>query len=329
MTPRQKGSSFSVSQNDDITKTVRGNFASLLPTYTMTSTCGVVSENKSNDPSSVDHSPKASLVDSFHSKGFLRLNLLQPDTCRKLRTYILQELSALLVNENEHEGRFSNIRERKSRWDLKLPSASIVEQAMAEILQSQQPHGDGGGDGDFLKFVLSPLNECDNPSDLVLAELGSLISEPGAKHQQWHCDTAHTGPTEPDCICCFVTLQDTPVSMGPTQLIPYTHEADFHENALSNFPPKGLMPTSVEPKSMQNGFESAGEGLLMDCRLYHRGSANTYQPEPTKNGGDENDDGKRVVFYFTMRSRKAPKPCGFLFTILEELEGVPLVDFLR
>lgn len=254
-------------------------------------------------------------VQSFTDKGFLQLpKLLSLATCQKLRDFIIQDLaSTLKQNEDEQEKRFSNIRERNHRWDLKLNANPIVHEAMREILSN---------DG-LLQSTLAPLCECspDKLHDVVLAELGSLISEPGAKHQQWHADTAHTGPSQPDCICCFVTLQETPVSLGPTQLIPYTHLSDFHTTAMSNFPPKGLIPTSVTPKSMETGYTAAGEALLMDCRLYHRGSANTHSSDDC--------DGKRVVFYFTVRSRKAPKPGGFLFTILEELNDMPLMEFLE
>eukprot|EP00977_Amphora_coffeiformis_P006635 scaffold1436_cov140-Amphora_coffeaeformis.AAC.3 len=267
----------------------------------------------------VNQSPKdEDPVESFGEKGFLQLTeLVSPKTCQQLRDLILQDLETTLqADEKESERRFSNIRDRNHRWDLKLEASPLVHQAMREILSRS----------DFLRSVLAPLCQCD-PENVVLAELGSLISEPGAKHQEWHADSLHTGPIQPDCICCFVTLQKTPLSMGPTQLIPWTHLADFHESACSNFPPKGLMPTSVEPKTMQNGYAAAGEALLMDCRLYHRGSANTHTA-----GDDDGDDpkiGKRVVFYFTVRSRTARRPGGFFFTILHELDEMPVVDFLE
>jgi ectoine hydroxylase-related dioxygenase (phytanoyl-CoA dioxygenase family) len=221
------------------------------------------------------------------------------------------------MDPEESDSRFSNIRERKHRWDFKLGESAIVRDALRQILSNN----------DFLKTVLAPLCQCttDQIENVVLAELGSLVSEPGANHQEWHADTAHTGPTEPDCICCFITLQETPDSMGPTQLIPHTHLEDFHTMALSNFPPKGLMPTSLQPKSMKNGFSSVGDALLMDCRTYHRGSANTYQVEE----GTDPNQGKRVVFYFTVRSSQKPRPGGLLFTILKELDERPLIDFLR
>lgn len=268
-----------------------------------------------------DDDPADNEVHLFHDQGFLQLPcMLRASTCQTLRDFILQDLQKILdsTDQEEHERRFSNIRQRSHRWDLKLKDAPIVHQAMHEVLSHNN----------FLKSILAPLCECapDEMEDLVLAELGSLISEPGAKNQEWHADTAHTGPLQPDCICCFITLQETPLSMGPTQLIPHTHLQDFHCSAMANFPPKGLMPASLEPKSMQNGYTAAGEALLMDCRLYHRGSANTHSADDDDD--ESTKDGRRVVFYFTVRSRRTPRPGGFLFTILEELNEMPLVDFL-
>lgn len=255
-------------------------------------------------------------VHVFHDQGFLQLpSMLSANTCQRLRDFILQDLKKVLQgDEEEHDQRLSNIRERSHRWDLKLKDAPIVRQAMREALSRNQ----------FLTSILAPLCECseDDIEDAVLAELGSLISEPGAKHQQWHADTAHSGPSQPDCICCFITLQETPLSMGPTQIIPYTRLEDFHYTAMANFPPKGCMPSSFNPTCMQSGYTATGEALLMDCRLYHRGSANTHSV--TKGG----DNSSRVVFYFTVWSRRAARPGGFLFTILEELNEMPLVDFL-
>jgi hypothetical protein len=243
----------------------------------------------------------------FHSQGFLKLPLLSRDTSERLRNFILNDLQeALQQPEESQKRRFSAIRKRTNRWDLKLHTSLAVKTAMQEILQR-----------DFLNTHLAPLFQC-QPEDVVLAELGSLISHPGAQAQEWHADTLHTGPLGPDCVVCFITLQDTPLSMGPTQILPDTHTEDFHRTAVANFPPKGLMPSYVAPKSMQAGYERAGEACLMDCRLYHRGGANTH---------DTSGDGQRIVFYFTVRSRTMKAPGGLLWTILEDLKGMQLIDF--
>jgi len=250
-------------------------------------------------------------IDTFREQGFLRLPLLSQESCQKLREYVLADLEAALL-QPEKELRFSAIRKRTNRWDLKLEASPIVRSAMHEILLCDN----------YLDSILAPLCRCDDAKDVVLAELGSVISHPGAPAQEWHADSAHTGSELTDCICCFVTLQDTPLTMGPTEILPDTHTGAFHKSAVANFPPKGLMPAYASPKSMQAGYRHAGDACLMDARLYHRGGANV----GTEN---DNDDCRRLVFYFTIRSRNAPHPGGFLFTIMEELNGMQLVQFLE
>jgi hypothetical protein len=248
---------------------------------------------------------------SFERQGFLELEeVLSEETCKDLRHYVLQDLEECLSDDNDdyalEHPRLSNIRERIHRWDLKLKLSPLVCQAMCEILTND----------DFFN-LLAGMCHC-SKEDIVLAELGGLISENGAPHQEWHADTAHTGKDDPDCICCFITLQETPRALGPTELIPSTHTMEFHHSAIQNFPPKGVMPTCVEPITTQSGYFLVGDALLMDCRLYHRGSANT----------SDEEDSQRVVFYFTFRSRHTEEPGGFLFTILEDLKGKSLIDFV-
>ena len=136
----------------------------------------------------------------FHLQGFLKFPLLlSRDTSKRLRNFILKDLQdALQQPEESQKQRFSAIRRRTNRWDLKLHTTLEVKTAMQEILQR-----------DFIETLLAPLFQC-QPEDVVLAELGSLISHPGAQAQEWHADTLHTGAIQPDCICCFITLQDTP-----------------------------------------------------------------------------------------------------------------------
>jgi len=281
--------------------------------------------------------------------------------------------------------RLCNIRKRKNRWDLKLTPSPILSTTMAEILNSDmsatetqtspevvgfdndtESYAQKEMGGNFLETVLAPLLGCqDAVEDVVLVELGSLISDPGAPAQDWHPDSTFddggdrnisyhgdddkTSNQNSGLVCCFLALQDTPPTMGPTEVIPYTHTREFHESTWGSFPPKGVMPAYVAPKSAEAGYRVAGEACLMNCKLYHRGGANTHGlsdlstscrcDERTRsasqvvNGGDntndEDFDGRRFVFYFTVRSRAAPPPGGNFFSIVDELDGVQLIDFVQ
>lgn len=291
----------------------------------------------------------AAAAKQFEQQGYLKFPtpLLGPESCRQLRNDILRQWNAALdLPEDQHERFFSAIRRRTHRWDLKLQASSPVRVALKEILQKEHA-ATHHLDLDLLldtillrqhsRVVTNVDDNDDNDYDrneVVLAELGALISEPGAPAQDWHADTAHTGPDAPDCLCCFVTLQDTGASLGPTQLFPETHTAEFHRSAVANFPPKGVMPPYVQPTTAVMGYQHAGEACLMDCRLFHRGAANTAaatvllchnSKDPNNNETNHNHtDLKRVVFYWTVRSRTSPPPRGFLFTILDHLQGMSL-----
>jgi Phytanoyl-CoA dioxygenase (PhyH) len=305
-------------------------------------------------PCGDDDDKKGCLTKAFDLHGYLKLPLLLSlETCQRLRDYIIDDLETTLKQPEELQShRFSSIRKRTNRWDLKLHASPLVKAAMQEVLllfdDIHGCDGDQQQQQNFLQTLLAPIFQCET-HDLVLAELGSLITDPGAPAQDWHADSVHTGQSKrPDCICCFITLQDTPATMGPTEILPETHTLDFHNMALANFPPKGLLPSTVSPKTMLAGYEHAGEACLMDCRLYHRGAANTHhsskhlqqeeeEEEAHGNSGGEsplrcNDGshhGRRVVFYFSVRSAKKPAPGGLLFTIMDSLKDMHVVDFLE
>ena len=287
----------------------------------------------------------AAAANQFGQKGYLKFPTprLGPESCRQLRNDILRQWNAALeLPEDQHERFFSAIRRRTHRWDLKLQASSPVRAALKEILQAQHAatHLDLHVLLDTIllrqhpRVVTNSDKDDDNDrNDVVLVELGALISEPGAPAQDWHADTAHTGPDAPDCICCFVTLQDTDKSLGPTELFPETHTSEFHRSAVANFPPKGVMPPYVQPTTAVVGYQHAGEACLMDCRLFHRGAANTAAATVLCHSGKNQNNNKtnqndtdlvRVVFYWTVRSRTSPPPSGFLFTILDHLKGMSL-----
>ena len=96
-------------------------------------------------------------IDTFREQGFLRLPLLSQESCQKLREYVLADLEAALL-QPEKELRFSAIRKRTNRWDLKLEASPIVRSAMHEILLCDN----------YLDSILAPLCRCDDAKDVVL-----------------------------------------------------------------------------------------------------------------------------------------------------------------
>lgn len=98
-------------------------------------------------------------------------------------------------------------------------------------------------------------------SSLSIAAAGFLMNQPGSKSQSWHRD----GPDE-GYIDVFVPLVDLTEELGPTQLLPGTHDMKdvdslngIHEDELP----------SVTPLLQR------GEILLFDYRTLHKGLGNT------------------------------------------------------
>jgi ectoine hydroxylase-related dioxygenase (phytanoyl-CoA dioxygenase family) len=183
-----------------------------------------------------------------------------------------------------------------------MNNSAILRTAMHEILSSSN----------FLSQILAPICNCADDDDLVLAELGAVVSDPGAPAQDWHPDTAYGGPA---CICCFVTLQPTDATMGPTDLLPATHTFDFHQQALRNFPPKGIMSSAVRPKSMTPAYATTGDACLMDGAK-----------RATRERRHDWSSGCLLLYSsFEMYSGA----WGFLFTVRKELSGKQLVSFMK
>eukprot|EP01043_Picozoa_sp_COSAG02_P042018 COSAG02_NODE_3535_length_6595_cov_5.502771_3_plen_733_part_00 len=106
----------------------------------------------------------------------------------------------------------------------------------------------------LVKEILGP--------DAKRIHLGVMLSLPGSAVQNWHSDGDHLSETvlhPPHCLNVFVPLVDMEEILGPTELLPASH-LDW----------TGAGP-AVKP------CPRAGECLLFDYRLKHRGLANRSQ----------------------------------------------------
>lgn len=102
-----------------------------------------------------------------------------------------------------------------------------------------------------------------------------IYSRPGANNQQWHCDGGHLGAAEagfdgnghapPYAVCVFMPLIDLSSQVGFTQFFVKSHKTSkligFGEAAqwlAADF----------------DGILKAGQAVIYDYRLMHRGMAN-------------------------------------------------------
>ena len=111
-----------------------------------------------------------------------------------------------------------------------------------------------------LAAVVSRVADKRFPSVGEVPKAGCVISHPRASAQTWHSDG-----DEPGLFNAFVPLLSLTAANGPTELLPGTH--------------LGTRGGSVEPRTAP--LVQAGELLLFDYRVRHRGLANgSDEPRP-------------------------------------------------
>ena len=113
---------------------------------------------------------------------------------------------------------FGSVRQLYQRYDLKLDATEpVVRDALRALCTS-----------------IGPILEQSLTSEACVVELSSLISDPGATCQQWHPDSLLPSLVGAPLITCFVALQDIAPDMGPTELLPHTHDVESHQRDVGH-----------------------------------------------------------------------------------------------
>lgn len=177
---------------------------------------------------------------------YARKNLLRADDIDCIRRTLSSEIANKVVTGKEiSPGRF--------HYNM-LPSTEFINSKEMKDLISE------------IVLPLS-LSEMGSPHcDLMMTTLQIVDSLPGSSIQIWHADNAEKG------ITVIIPLIDLTDRNGPTELIPGSH------NLLCNTWTKNADrrgDDSVWSKlSVVKPLLSAGDGLIVDARLLHRGGAN-------------------------------------------------------
>jgi ectoine hydroxylase-related dioxygenase (phytanoyl-CoA dioxygenase family) len=126
---------------------------------------------------------------------------------------------------------------------------------------------------------------------------GVVFSRPGSPAQQWHIDSPHEAPEHrpAHAVNMLVALADIPLAAGPTEVAPGTHRLTNHlqrpwldrdsllyQSATERVTPATLLePGDTEDAAIQPVAQAmaAGDCLIFDDRILHRGLANTSQQE--------------------------------------------------
>jgi len=186
---------------------------------------------------------------------------------------------------------FGHVRERRRRYDLKL---DIKEPVVLDAL-----HSVCAGLGPILEEVLT--------ADATVVELATMISDPGAAQQAYHPDSLLPSLVGAPLITCFIALQDIDAAMGPTRLLPDTHNVESHRRLRDMVSPhRQAYREAADASGCHMGCQ-AGDAYLMDSRLWHRGGKNASEL-------------RRRLLYVTFGVPHC-KPVGSTYSILAEMDG--------
>lgn len=198
-------------------------------------------------------------------------------------------------NHTENE-RFGNVHSKMNRWDFRLRLDPIVSSAVEELMGHLAPLVKGTHAG----------------SRARLCELSAIVSDPGSFQQPLHADTQIGADEEesngPDpkgstdtqdesigtrqvvnhIVSLFVALQPVDPAMGPTRIVPASHNKASHLQLEKN---AGGSHEGDNEDTSGDGNETArdvhflsrklvyctcdvGDVVMMDSRLLHCGAAN-------------------------------------------------------
>ena len=231
--------------------------------------------------------PVEERVETLLRNGVVRLKqALSSDTCNACLEQIQQDLTQSDFSEG-----FGNVFSRNHRYDMYLNNQGIYQNALYELLATNSPLG-------------SLLTTLLNNQPGVFHEYSSLISDPGSDSQPIHPDSPYS--TVAPLWTCFVALQDVTTTMGPTVMLPHTHDSkDCHDQLADPTQKDSLLAHLKYHRSVLN----KGDCAVMDSRCFHFGDANT-------------SDTRRVLLYLTIRNpaHDGEYPtCGSLFPNMSHL----------
>lgn len=116
---------------------------------------------------------------------------------------------------------------------------------------------------------------------VFVSEMQTVNADPLAHVQPWHRDNSHRGLT------IFIPLVSIHPSNGPTELLPFSHTLCGDEEGSSTWfrwlrcLPRFMRQVLAGGDTVRIQLQ-AGDVLVYDSRLLHRGQANeTWQPRPS------------------------------------------------
>jgi ectoine hydroxylase-related dioxygenase (phytanoyl-CoA dioxygenase family) len=237
--------------------------------------------------------------------GIVRIDNILPEALADSLKEYLVDLRARGTSDIENgiildsQERFADVLLNQNRCDLKIPlGPQPVNRALAYILHQTAIRT-------LVEYVFDSYGG--NGKDATLYELNCFMSNQGARRQLVHADNVCVekgllSEAEPIMLTCFIALQDTDISMGPTTWILGTHNREAHAEFY------GTGRTGTEGESSKDkllrtrkkvvGTLAKGACAIFDPRTLHCAGANECQdPNMT-----------RALFYISFKNPRVDHP---------------------
>ena len=267
------------------------------------------SAGKKKESSEADFSAAAKAHAKVIKKdGIVRIdNVLSEELADSLKEYLV-DLRARGTADVENgtildsQERFADVLLNQNRCDLKIPlGPEPVNQALNYVLH-QTP----------IKSLIEHVFDSygGGGKEATLYEVNCFMSNSGARRQLVHADNVCVDvgvleEDEPIMLTCFIALQDTDVTMGPTVWILGTHNRESHAQFYETNQEK---PSDPRAESSTDRLLRTGKKVI---GTLPKGSCAVFDPRTLHCAGAnecEDPDATRALFYISFKSPRVDYP---------------------
>jgi len=220
------------------------------------------------------------------ARGLVNAALLRTinEVMRARATRVMAALGTRPIGIGSRNGYYELVQRSPGRFDVPMSEADLMP-----IWGAQGSTAPGVPWLGLVRAVLGP--------DARPSFCGVVFSRPGSPAQQWHIDSPHeSADTLPvHAVNVLLALADIPLAAGPTEVAPGTHLKTNHlarpwldRDTLLYQSETEVTPAALGRAGQQEGAAtlqptvqamSAGDCLIFDDRILHRGLANASEQE--------------------------------------------------
>jgi hypothetical protein len=218
------------------------------------------------------------------ARGLVNAALLRTinEVMRARAARVMAALGTRPIGIGSRNGYYELVQRSPGRFDVPMREADLLP-----IWGAQGSTAPGVPWLELVRAVLGP----DAPPSFC----GVVFSRPGSPAQHWHIDSPHEAAEDrpAHAVNVLLALADIPLAAGPTEVAPGTHLKTNHlarpwldrdtllYQSETEVTPAALGRAGEDTAVLQPSVQamSAGDCLIFDDRILHRGLANASEQE--------------------------------------------------